>query len=188
MGHEGTLVRKLPKNNHIPLPSGGVGRYQAVYLGRDELTRSFCQHLVLYLIPRFSDMFTSITLFGRCILDCGGHRLLNAHTTNTLVQLFSQGWHLHFTFPAEIFQIAKVHWKRLESQHSTRRKLTNLGQCQGPLSSYIPTNILQCTQPFAINLYSTWWDPKGVCRPLHSMNRLRVPLVREGLLQVSYGT
>jgi len=30
---------------------------------------------------------------------------------------------------------------------------------------------------------STWWDPKGVCRPLHSMNRLRVPLVREGLLQ-----
>ena len=117
-----------------------------------------------------------------------GCSMLIAHTTITLVQLFSQGWHLHFTFPAEIFQIAKVHWKRLESQHSTRRKLTNLGQCQGPLSSYIPTNILQCTQPFAINLYSTWWDPKGVCRPLHSMNRLRVPLVREGLLQVSYGT
>lgn len=40
-------------NNHIFLPSGGVGRYQAVYLGRDELTRSFCQHLVPYLNPTF---------------------------------------------------------------------------------------------------------------------------------------
>jgi polyprenyldihydroxybenzoate methyltransferase/3-demethylubiquinol 3-O-methyltransferase len=35
---------------------------------------------------------------------------------------------------------------------------------------------------------SSWWDPTGVCRPLHSMNRLRVPLVREGLLQSGLGS
>lgn len=29
---------------------------------------------------------------------------------------------------------------------------------------------------------SDWWNPRGVCAPLHSMNRLRVPLIREGLL------
>ena len=27
-----------------------------------------------------------------------------------------------------------------------------------------------------------WWNPAGVCKPLHSLNRLRVPLVRDGLL------
>jgi len=27
-----------------------------------------------------------------------------------------------------------------------------------------------------------WWNPHGVCRPLHSMNRLRVPLIRDGLI------
>jgi len=27
-----------------------------------------------------------------------------------------------------------------------------------------------------------WWNPHGVCKPLHSMNRLRVPLVRDGLV------
>ena len=27
-----------------------------------------------------------------------------------------------------------------------------------------------------------WWNPHGVCKPLHSLNRLRVPLVRDGLL------
>ena len=43
--------------------------------------------------------------------------------------------------------------------------------------------IFLSTSP-STDLCSTWWDPKGVCRPLHSMNRLRVPLVREGLLQV----
>ena len=29
---------------------------------------------------------------------------------------------------------------------------------------------------------SDWWNPNGVCKPLHSMNRLRVPLVRDGLV------
>ena len=28
---------------------------------------------------------------------------------------------------------------------------------------------------------SDWWNPAGVCKPLHSMNRLRVPLIRDGL-------
>ena len=28
---------------------------------------------------------------------------------------------------------------------------------------------------------SEWWDPAGKCAPLHSMNALRVTLVREGL-------
>jgi len=28
-----------------------------------------------------------------------------------------------------------------------------------------------------------WWNPSGSCRPLHSMNVLRVPLVREALTQ-----
>jgi len=27
-----------------------------------------------------------------------------------------------------------------------------------------------------------WWNPHGVCKPLHSMNRLRVPLVRDCLV------
>lgn len=27
-----------------------------------------------------------------------------------------------------------------------------------------------------------WWNPNGVCKPLHSMNRLRVDLVKEGLV------
>ena len=27
-----------------------------------------------------------------------------------------------------------------------------------------------------------WWNPNGVCKPLHSLNRLRVPLVRDGLV------
>ena len=30
---------------------------------------------------------------------------------------------------------------------------------------------------------SDWWNPNGVCKPLHSMNRLRVPLVRDGLIE-----
>lgn len=30
---------------------------------------------------------------------------------------------------------------------------------------------------------STWWDPSGPCRPLHSMNTLRIPFIRDGLLQ-----
>jgi len=30
---------------------------------------------------------------------------------------------------------------------------------------------------------SDWWNPSGVCKPLHSMNTLRIPLIREGLLQ-----
>ena len=30
---------------------------------------------------------------------------------------------------------------------------------------------------------SDWWNPQGVCKPLHSMNRLRVPLVRDGLIE-----
>merc|ERR1719412_587595 len=30
---------------------------------------------------------------------------------------------------------------------------------------------------------SDWWNPRGVCKPLHSMNRLRVPLVRDGLME-----
>ncbi|TRY62804.1 hypothetical protein TCAL_07962 [Tigriopus californicus] len=29
----------------------------------------------------------------------------------------------------------------------------------------------------------SWWDPQGPCQPLHSMNTLRVSLVRQGLLQ-----
>jgi len=29
---------------------------------------------------------------------------------------------------------------------------------------------------------SDWWNPHGVCKPLHSMNRLRVPLVRDCLV------
>ena len=27
-----------------------------------------------------------------------------------------------------------------------------------------------------------WWNPNGVCKPLHTMNRLRVPLVRDSLV------
>jgi len=27
-----------------------------------------------------------------------------------------------------------------------------------------------------------WWNPHGVCKPLHSMNRLRVPLVRDSIV------
>jgi len=30
---------------------------------------------------------------------------------------------------------------------------------------------------------SDWWNPYGVCKPLHSMNALRIPLIREGILQ-----
>lgn len=29
----------------------------------------------------------------------------------------------------------------------------------------------------------SWWDPRGPCQPLHSMNALRVSLVRQGLFQ-----
>lgn len=29
---------------------------------------------------------------------------------------------------------------------------------------------------------SDWWNPGGVCKPLHSMNRLRIPLIRDGLI------
>ena len=31
------------------------------------------------------------------------------------------------------------------------------------------------------SLAGDWWDPEGPCRPLHSLNTLRVPLVRDGL-------
>jgi len=27
-----------------------------------------------------------------------------------------------------------------------------------------------------------WWNPNGVCKPLHSMNRLRIPFIRDGLI------
>jgi len=27
-----------------------------------------------------------------------------------------------------------------------------------------------------------WWNPNGVCKPLHSMNRLRIPFVRDRLV------
>lgn len=30
---------------------------------------------------------------------------------------------------------------------------------------------------------ASWWDPKGDCRPLHSLNELRVALIRDGLIQ-----
>ncbi len=33
-------------------------------------------------------------------------------------------------------------------------------------------------------LSSTWWDPDGWCRPLHSLNSLRVRLVVDGLVAV----
>lgn len=29
---------------------------------------------------------------------------------------------------------------------------------------------------------SSWWDPEGVCKPLHSMNALRVELIRDGMV------
>jgi len=29
---------------------------------------------------------------------------------------------------------------------------------------------------------SDWWNPHGVCKPLHSMNRLRIPLIRDCLI------
>lgn len=29
---------------------------------------------------------------------------------------------------------------------------------------------------------SDWWNPSGVCAPLHSFNKLRIPLVRDGLI------
>jgi len=32
------------------------------------------------------------------------------------------------------------------------------------------------------SMSSDWWNPNGVCKPLHSMNRLRIPLVRDGLV------
>ena len=31
-------------------------------------------------------------------------------------------------------------------------------------------------------LAKTWWDPNGLCKPLHSLNPLRVSLVRDGLV------
>jgi len=30
-----------------------------------------------------------------------------------------------------------------------------------------------------------WWNPGGVCMPLHSMNRLRIPLIRDGLIHTN---
>jgi len=30
---------------------------------------------------------------------------------------------------------------------------------------------------------SEWWNPNGVCKPLHSMNRLRIPLIRDGMVK-----
>jgi len=32
---------------------------------------------------------------------------------------------------------------------------------------------------------SDWWNPDGVCKPLHSMNRLRIPLIRDGLINTN---
>lgn len=31
-------------------------------------------------------------------------------------------------------------------------------------------------------LVSQWWDPMGPLKPLHSMNKLRIPLIRDGLI------
>ncbi|KAL7635150.1 UNVERIFIED_CONTAM: hypothetical protein RMT77_014136 [Armadillidium vulgare] len=31
------------------------------------------------------------------------------------------------------------------------------------------------------SLASSWWDPNGECKPLHSLNKLRVELIRKGL-------
>lgn len=32
------------------------------------------------------------------------------------------------------------------------------------------------------SMADSWWDPHGDCKPLHSLNKLRVTLVREGLI------
>ena len=103
------------------------------------LTVSSCS----YHIPLLSEMFTSMTMFGRCILDTGGNRLFfQLRIVIHNCTLSPQGWHLPYTFLAETFQAAKAHWRKVESQRSTRRKLTNSGQCQGqPLSApFIPTS------------------------------------------------
>ena len=65
MGHEGTLVsrdqRMLIIITHSPF-TGGVGGYQAVYLGRNELTQSTCQNLVFVVT-------SSTFFFQRCLLQ-----------------------------------------------------------------------------------------------------------------------
>lgn len=33
-----------------------------------------------------------------------------------------------------------------------------------------------------------WWDEFGIMKPLHSMNKLRVPLVRDGLIEANRGS
>jgi len=38
------------------------------------------------------------------------------------------------------------------------------------------------------SMSSDWWNPYGVCQPLHSMNTLRIPLIRDGLLQSGVGS
>jgi len=37
-------------------------------------------------------------------------------------------------------------------------------------------------------LSDQWWDPNGPLSGLHSMNSLRVPFVRDGLLQIGAAT
>lgn len=34
-------------------------------------------------------------------------------------------------------------------------------------------------------LMKVWWDPKGSLKPLHSMNLVRIPFIRDGLVQCS---
>lgn len=35
-----------------------------------------------------------------------------------------------------------------------------------------------------VEMANSWWDEMGILKPLHSLNKLRVPLIRDGLLNV----
>ncbi|RZC33598.1 hexaprenyldihydroxybenzoate methyltransferase, mitochondrial, partial [Asbolus verrucosus] len=56
---------------------------------------------------------------------------------------------------------------------STMRNLSNTGS--------VDTNELKHFKQFT----KEWWDKIGPCKGLHSMNKLRIPLIRDGLINVN---
>ncbi|XP_058827215.1 ubiquinone biosynthesis O-methyltransferase, mitochondrial-like [Topomyia yanbarensis] len=62
-----------------------------------------------------------------------------------------------------------------------RPSIRSLSQI-APIKTNPPSNVDQYEVDTLAKMASDWWDPTGPLKGLHSMNALRVPLIRDGLI------
>ena len=76
---------------------------------------------------------------------------------------------------------------RRSTQVRFNPSLFNMGLSQSSVIETPVKNMSSTVNQAEVDKFSAmssdWWNPRGVCKPLHSMNRLRVPLVRDGLME-----